>query len=385
MLAAGLLIAVSGRPTQTPQSWVQGIGWQPMIRVSATKLDFGPYLATAGGRLFMIGSILSPVRPGDTASHGEVDVWSSADGGTWDLVSDPNSFGGPKSEFVPLGLSDDGKGGLVAVGNSSSPQGAAMAWHSGDGHTWTQEQLGGSGPGELIGVAARPGAIVAFGRELGGSLVAGFSADGSSWRVIVLPDSAGYYPRTITAWQGGFAAVAVYQGVATAAPTPVASNVWTSTDGLAWEKASMQLTGFDATAMAALGNSVVAVGSRSDERGMSPASWRSTDGRTWVESTAPPTQPATAFSDVAVVDGTLVAIGVRNTAVPASTPRPGSTPLPTLPASVWISPDGSTWRLLVADPSLVVGDWLHTHIASLGRRIVVATDVDGGVAVFVGS
>ena len=50
---------------------------------------------------------------------------------------------------------------------------------------------------------------------------------------------------------------------------------------------------------------------------------------------------------------------------------PTTPPVPA--ANVWISGDGSTWRLLPEDPSLIVGSALNTHVASLGTRVVVAT------------
>jgi hypothetical protein len=132
--------------------------------------------------------------------------------------------------------------------------------------------------------------------------------------------------------------------------------------------------------MAGFGGRLVAVGNHQDAQssaaGFVPASWSSTDGRTWVESRAPARQVATGFGDVAVVGDELVAIGASYMAQDlgiAAQQSSAPTPVPTPAANVWVSSDGTTWRLLAEDPSLIVGSYLNTHVASLGTRVVVAT------------
>jgi hypothetical protein len=130
--------------------------------------------------------------------------------------------------------------------------------------------------------------------------------------------------------------------------------------------------------MAGFGGRLVAVGNHQDPQstaaGFVPASWSSTDGRTWVESRASARQVATGFGDVAVVGATLVAIGANYMGQAAVTLQVGGpTPVPTPAANVWVSSDGTTWRLLAEDPSLIVGSYLNTHVAGLGTRVVVAT------------
>lgn len=379
VLAVGTLAIMASQPKQTPLVPIQRIDWQPATQVARTRLDFGPLLATAGGRVYMIG--LSHW----TDTQDEVcTVLSSADGATWEQASEPGAFEKYGFGFVPLGFSNDGNGGLVVVGNApvenAGPR-VAMAWHSSDGRTWTRAQVGAADGSGMVDVAARPGAVVAFGAESRpvvvtagaptstespGLLEAWLSADGDTWAQTILPDSSGYTPRAVVSWRGGFAAVAKSSGDQTT------SAVWTSTDGRTWEKAPTSLVGFDGTAIVAFGDRVVAVGL--DEESMGPASWSSTDGRTWVKSTAPTRESAMALGGVVAVDDGLVAIGESRRAYVDQIP-------PTPPTSVWVSSDGLTWQLLPADPALTIdtGTMFAVH-----GRLLIATSSVNGVDVFLG-
>jgi hypothetical protein len=129
------------------------------------------------------------------------------------------------------------------------------------------------------------------------------------------------------------------------------------------------------------------MGSHLDSKlGMVPSAWWSTDGRTWVESTPPVRDPAVMFDAVATVGENLVAIGSSHMAttleltVGASESTPWSQP----PESVWVSGDGSEWRLLPANPIVTIGSILNTHLTSLGGRVVLATTAGQSVQVFLG-
>jgi hypothetical protein len=317
-------------------------------------------------------------------------VRSSSDGKTWGQISEPGAFDKDGPRFFAQGISDDGKGGLIVVGGL--PGGAAesivpAAWHSADGRTWARAQVGTPALARMSAVAARPGAIVAIGdgRVVLNSAATGadqsvnqmyawFSSDGNAWSQVVLPDSSGFIPSAISSWGGGFAAIAQLDGIT------LSSSVWTSADGRTWQKASQDFGRFAPTAMAGFGGRLVAVGNHQDAQssaaGLVPASWSSSDGRTWVESRASARQIATGFGDVTVVGDELVAIGASYMAqdllVAAQQSSAPTTP-PVPAANVWISSDGSTWRLLPEDPSLIVGSALNTHVVSLGTRVVVAT------------
>jgi len=381
ILAAGLLTVVASRLTQTPAAPGGGIEWQPSTQVSGFAFTFGPYLASADGRLYMVGSI------NGLGGSSSTEVWSSADGASWERVSQPGTFEKYGPGFFPQGFSGDGQGGLVIVGGVAG----GPAWHSSDGRTWTSAQFETPALARMAAVAARPGAIVAIGDrqvpipdsatmsgQTANQMYAWFSAEGNAWSQVVLPDSLGYVPRAITAWKGGFAAVADKEVAA-----DWASSVWTSADGRTWEKAPQELA-FSPIAIVALGDRVVTVGARLDsELGMVPASWSSTDGRKWTESTASVRDRATMFDDVAVVGDTLVAIGSSHMYTTDVAGGPASTTPPMPPESVWISSDGATWRLLAEDSSLNFG-FLNTHVASLGGRVVIATQRASAVEVFLG-
>ncbi len=121
-LVLALLAIAGGRVAQAPLAPTQGIDWQSATRVAAGRWDFGPFLASAGGRLFMVGqghSTATPSGSGIVQSIGPITVWSSADGLTWDQVSEPGSFEASTSRFSPLAFSDDGNGGLIVVGNTA--------------------------------------------------------------------------------------------------------------------------------------------------------------------------------------------------------------------------------------------------------------------------
>lgn len=374
VLAVGLLTVVVTRLEKNGPASGVGINWQLTAQVPGVTFDFGPHLASAGGRLYM-------VVKGSTT-----EVWSSADRATWSREPGDAAIA---TNFVLRDTSDDGADGLLIAGETLVGETQTPAvWHSSDGRTFTKAQVEVTASSEIVSVAARPGRMVAFGDHatilsndglMFYSLDAWYSADGATWSHVDLPESKDYQAIAITAWKGGFAAVANaslgQQGAA-----------WTSTDGRTWEKAPTALAGFGAAAMAAIGDRVVAVGSTPDDvLGMVPASWSSTDGRTWVESTASVRGPAFMFDDVTVVGDILAAIGSSHMGASLQIAGvPESTAPPTPPESVWTSGDGMTWRLLAEDSSLRFGMNPDTHMASFDGRVVVATRGNNAVEVFSG-
>ena len=391
VLVAGLVAVATSRPARpspaaNPEGPITGIEWHPGSRVAGVNLLNGPYLATSGGRLFLAGDDVSKVQTGEVA------VWSSADGVAWTQVSEPGAFdkGGPG--FMPMGFSDDGHGGLVLVGTTpaadGSEAGVATVWHSSDGRTWRQSTLG---SGWINAVAASAGAIVALGdvynatgpavdRSIaGGELTAWFSTDGETWSRTILPADTLYEARAVTAWKGGFVAFA-QQSVAN---TPV-SAVWTSADGRSWERVPGDLPGFDAVAMASLGDRVVAVGFKGSSIDLVPASESSTDGRTWAESIAPSRERYVGFGDVTVVDGSLVAVDGDHALATRLAGDASNGPSAAPTASVWVSTDGAAWRLLPEDVSLTTGVGSGSPVVAFAGRIAYATQDGADLVVRMG-
>jgi hypothetical protein len=385
ILAAGALTLVASRSSGPDlrsaggTTWpAGGIDWHLAGHVPADFM-FGPYLASLNGRVYIAGS-------GNSTG-----VWSSTDGATWQQTSGPGAIEKAAPGFVARALSDDGRGGLLLVGAIVTGETSVpVALQSTDGVAWTSAPMT-SPSGELVGVATSSGEIVAFGDHVAASTdaAAGFtygldawsSTDGVTWTHVPLPDSTGYQAIAVTSWKGGFAAIA----------QPIAggwtASVWMSTDGIAWQKSPKDLSSLGPSTISAVGDRVVAMGSHLDSKlGMVPSAWWSTDGRTWVESTPPVRDPAVMFDAVATVGENLVAIGSSHMAttleltVGASESTPWSQP----PESVWVSGDGSEWRLLPANPIVTIGSILNTHLTSLGGRVVLATTAGQSVQVFLG-
>ena len=291
VLAAGLFAVVVIRPTHSSLPAATGIAWQPRVHLAEPGIVFGPYLASVGGRLYMVAT--SSATDGTESTV----VRSSGDGKTWEQVSAPGAFESAGPRFFAQGISDDGRGGLIVVGGVSGAQTETTvptAWHSTDGRTWTKAQVGTPALARISGVAARPAAVVAIGdgRVGGGSgsgsaadqstnqMYGWFSADGITWSQVALPESSGFVPVAVTSWSGGFAAIGQLDGV------DRVTSVWTSADGKTWQRSPQKFGRFLPTAMATLGDRVVAVGNYDDAQGNAavfvPASWSSTDGLTWV-------------------------------------------------------------------------------------------------------
>ena len=232
---------------------------------------------------------------------------------------------GGNRRFVAQGISDDGSGGLVAVGNSlgSSPTDVvAMAWHSRDGSTWTSMPVDSASGQEMIGgVAAQPGVVVAAGNG-----VAWLSTDARTWSPQVLPGAASYTLKAVSAWDGGFVVVGLWNG--TGPSRSSGSAAWYSATGRDWAKAATSLDGFDARGIAGANGHIVVVGTdTSDTAPGLAASWSSADGNTWTKSTAFSEDTTVAMDGVTTVNGTFLAWGA-----PAS--GSGATALASAGASV---------------------------------------------------
>jgi hypothetical protein len=352
----------------------------------AVQLTLGPWLATSGDRLYIVGTA------GSLGSR-STPVWSSADGTAWESLS----VSGIEADFVARAAIGDASDGLIVVGELTPTEAVVpQIWYAPDGHTFLKAQVdasnlapgsgagAGSGSGEIVAVAASSGHLVAFGdhdfvsldKSVGEirALDAWRSADGKSWARVDLPDSSGYQARSLTAWSGGFAALA-------SQPRDPEYAVWTSQDGVAWRKTG-SVPAFSGASILALPGLLVVVGSKPDASlGMVPASWSSADGASWTESTAPVNGYGATFDAAAVVQGGIVAIGASHVATADGPAGTGSSMPPLVPPSSWISTDGSSWRSIgdiqVFNPYL-------TSMAAFGDRVAVATNAGADVIVSLG-
>ncbi len=347
-----------GAPASTGS--IYQISWRSAANPPAARFDFGPYFTSFDNDLLMLGT------NGSTTT-----VWSSSDGSTWSQVSSPGAFDISGRRFVAQGLADDGSGGLVVVGNSigsSSTDVAAMAWRSRDGKTWVTTEVDSSRGQEMIGGAvARPGAVVTAGNG-----VAWFSPDGLRWTPYVLPGAQNYIPRAVGSWDGGFVIVALWNGEG--GPR---SAVWYSTTGRDWTQAATSLDGFDARGVAGSGGRIVAVGSDTGAKSQGlAASWSSTDGKTWVKSTAPSDQPQTAMDGVTVVDGTWVAVGAPDTNAAGTASQVAQPGL-----SVWVSEEGTLWLPIITNAQPLT----HGRMAAVAGRLVLVGGSSDGQGVLAGN
>lgn len=350
-LVGGMIELLPSRPSPEPFSGnIERIEWRAAAQPPKVRFDFGPYFAAFGDHLLMLGT------SGSTTA-----VWSSTDGSAWSQVSDSGAFETAGRRFVALGFSDDGTGGLVVVGNGvgiSDNAVTATAWQSHDGRVWTQAQVDAVPGAQMLGVAARPGAVVAVGS--GG---AWFSAGGRAWAQVAVPGLGQQYaPQLVGSWNGGFALVARWTG-----DGPAHSGIWLSQDGQAWTPARTSLTGSRASQILGDGDRIVVVGGgEGDAISATATSWSSTDGETWTKTVAPASGTAVPMNSVTELGGNLVAVGDS-----AITRILGAAAPPT-PPSIWVSGDAGTWQQVratapaLADPQLAV---LANHVVLAGPAL----------------
>jgi hypothetical protein len=338
VLVVGMLVAL---PTTSPAviptgtGSIYGVTWNGVVKAPTDRIDFGPYFTTYGQDLLMLGTT------GTTTT-----VWASQDGTSWSQRSGAGAFDQSGRRFVAQGISEDGAGGLVVVGNSlgSGPTDvAAVAWHSRDGATWTSMAVDGSSGQEMIGgVAAKPGVAVSAGNG-----IAWLSTDARTWSPQILPGAANYTLKAVTSWDGGFAIIGLWSGGSTGTRN-AGSSAWFSATGRDWAKASTSLDGFDARGIAGANDRIVAVGTDTSPNSPGLAcSWMTTDGDTWVKATPLSDDQTVALDGVVAVNGTFMAWGApaasggpapTPTPVPTAKPTHSPTPIPTASPSPSPSP-----------------------------------------------
>ncbi len=142
---------------------------------------------------------------------------------------------------------------------------------------------------------------------------------------------------------------------------------WVSRDGALWHRApaSADLADAAMTAVAVVGNQLVAVGCAVSEQDLctSAAAWTSPDGLKWQRASVAP-----GSSDIAVASMLAVAAttrGVVAAGYEASFLGEGASP------AIWRSADGRTWTQEALDPA-IIGPDVREGVFGLGRAWSVA-------------
>jgi hypothetical protein len=232
--------------------------------------------------------------------------------------------------------------GLLAVGLQLPPS-EAVAYRSADGTAWTPEQ--GFEPGAdtaALGVAAAGDRLVVVGRR--GTGAASWVSDaGGDWRASPVspalePPAGGTAEmRAVAPWQDGWVAV----GSVDATSGEQLAAIWTSPDGLAWERRSGEAGFMDTAAygVATAGDRLVVVGSvvvaDSGDVASPAVAWISDDGSHWTAADS----PAFALGPMRAVTATpggfvAVGFGIEDTS-----------------AAAWTSPDGAAWTPAASQPA----------------------------------
>jgi len=307
-------------------------------------------------------------------------VWISEDGISWSLLpNDERPLGGDDVQWITAVTV--GGPGLVAVGAehpTDSPLGfVAVIWTSVDGMSWSKIS-----PSELgsdveknqtfmfVDVTAGGPGLVAIGAaynsrgicQLCGGAV-WTSVDGITW------DRAPIEPALLDAIE----AVASGETGLVVVGGHDHAWVWTSPDGLAWSPVPHDETVFGGVGsqrmldVVAAGPGYVAVGDEEPDihspmGGIRAAVWTSPDGLTW---TRVPHDPEVfggeagdeqSMTAVAAVGSDLIAVG----------------------SSVWLSPDGTTWSRVHEDPALTAEGAGGINDLAVGESAVVAVGTDPG-------
>lgn len=265
------------------QGWV-AVGRDEAASLVLTSADGGGWQKAAalpgGGAAESVtagpGGYVAVGRTGTAAT-----AWHSADLKTWTRGSGTGD-GTWMSDAAPVSA------GYVAIGGRDKDKAIHPAlWTSPDGKKWTSVTEpalpAGLTSGEFTRIAARAGTLVALGSGSAGipAQVYAFlavSADaGKTWQSLPLPGAPqGTTLTAVTATPKGFVAAGTL-----GEPGRRDVALWSSPDGRAWRSEPVHGIGLDGpgdqwlSALATVGNDLVAVGMTGDHRGESPILWRS--------------------------------------------------------------------------------------------------------------
>ena len=319
----------------------------------------------------------------------EVRILRSADGRTWTVEpGDAGLLAAPASHIALVNGVAEGPGSLVAVGAMALDDissGDARAWTSTDGVTWHAADVSGATDAAMGAVAAGPRGFVAVGSDgfPGGNVqlpgangaAVWTSPDGSHWiRVADQPDFSRAVMTGVRRTATGYVA---WGQTLVGQPGPPPPPVWTSSDGVHWDRATGGTDsggpGSPIASVVEIGGRLVAVGTHEiavgDGSANVPGAWISDDGgRTWnvspVEDDIAAVGGAGGAFDIAPVGSGLVAVGYADAHDGAAS------------AATWWSPDrGATWTRLGGDPTFAGADL--RHILGIGSGFLTFGQSDG--------
>ena len=211
--------------------------------------------------------------------------------------------------------------------------------------------------------------------------------DGSSWTRIEDPagvfgtrDEANVHLSDVVAGGPGYVAVGAF-GQGRHSDEGTVAAVWTSVDGVTWERVPHDDEVFgafgvdrfaEASAVTAGGPGLVAVGSEGRGEAGVALAWVSADGLDWtrVELDDPRERGATDLGvhAIAATDDGLVAVGIE---------RGGPADVPESPAA-WRSADGTDWTPITLTPQGDAAVWGYlSAVASYDGEVVAAGANDG--------
>ena len=302
-----------------------------------------------------------------TTDSGDVRVFVSADGTSWDELAELPASGATVSDVTQ---SSDGV--IVAVGTVQGENGAldsATSWTMSFGHTWQSTGLSPEDGSSADHVVAGPAGFLASGSGPSG-IELWASADGIGWHSVVtsgIPsdvDQPGLFGNST-----GYIMAQLFQ-----------PRVWHSTDGTRWTETwhAPVLSGLDSYYMGSIlkapDGSYRSFGGVYTGTGIAVPGplnrliWTSRDLTHWTTSGS--VRDPGWIDGFASVAGGFVAAGTQ----------PGSADFssslnPLGPLGVWTSSDGGTWKPLAGLSSLpesevlaVVGDGTHVVIAVVDQQ-----------------
>ena len=199
----------------------------------------GSAVVAGGPGLVAVGAV-----PGGSGGDRDAAVWTSSDGLTWDQVPhDETVFGGDDVQEMWDVVA--GGPGLIAVGlDLSGGDRIAAVWTSADGLTWErvsdqESALGGPGDQQISAVVATDSALVAVGHEnttSDSNAVVWASVDGFTWERV--PDPESVFGDPDSAYQDMTDVAIVGSGLVAVGSDRSGGDsdaaVWVSVDGKTW-------------------------------------------------------------------------------------------------------------------------------------------------------